>query len=811
MYGVYHPSVSTIVILLMRPHRLFAAVPFVVSTFALTFVGAAPGWAADWPDWRGPMRDGKSLEQNLPEKWTLAGENLAWKAPFGGRSAPVVKGDRVYVQNAFGKGKDEMERVLCLSAATGKVLWEYKFNVFSTDVPTHRIAWASPVIDEATGNVYVQGGDGQMLALNGTTGKLIWTRYMTEEMGAITTHGGRTVTPIIDGNLVIVGFVSFAWGVHSGGAYRILAFDKTNGNIEWVAQPGGRPTDTVYSSPIVGIFNGLREFIIGGSDGGGHALKPQDGEWIWSFPMAKRGINTDFVVKDNLVYGSHSEENFDSSEEGLVVAVDATQKGNIQKPVWADKGLQMGYSSAVVVGDIYYQVDNGAQLYALDANTGKQLWKENLGTVQKASLVYGDGKLYVGTESGKFWILRPSREKCETLSEVTLAVARRKDGAAAPSAKPRADAESEDPASGTPDEQVLASAAISGGRVFVVSTDAIYAIGKTPKPDTTKIVTVPPPAMGHGDPAYMIVAPTEVMVKPGESVQLHAKLFDKDGAFLREEKAEWLVNPPQRTLPNTPPLISNLPGAVTDGKYTVPADAKLSAGEIQATVGSLKAVSRLRVIPPMPYSENFDSLALGQAGVPNAWVNGLGKYEIREVDGQKVLVKLRIELPFRERARTFFGMPDWHDYTMEADVRSEYKRRQMGDAGLICQNYTMILVGNSQRVELESWSYEGQRSVKVDFPWKQDTWYHMKLEARNLPGGKVLVHGKVWPKGDPEPAKWTVERTDPVGERRGAAGIYGNALAEVYFDNLKVTPNAPQAMVHPAAHPAAKAPAKKGM
>jgi hypothetical protein len=126
---------------------------------------------------------------------------------------------------------------------------------------------------------------------------------------------------------------------------------------------------------------------------------------------------------------------------------------------------------------------------------------------------------------------------------------------------------------------------------------------------------------------------------------------------------------------------------------------------------------------------------------------------------------------------------------------------------LICQNYTMILEGNSQHVTLESWSYEGQRTVKVDFPWKQDTWYHMKLATKNLPGGKVLVHGKVWPKGEAEPAQWTVERTDPVGERRGAAGIYGNALAEVYFDNLTVTPNAPAAM----AHPVAKAPAKKGM
>jgi hypothetical protein len=303
------------------------------------------------------------------------------------------------------------------------------------------------------------------------------------------------------------------------------------------------------------------------------------------------------------------------------------------------KGFQGGYSSAVIVADVYYQVDNGAQLYAYDATNGKELWKQNLGTVQKASLVYGDGKLYVGTESGKFWILKPSREKCEVVSEVALAARRQV----------------------LPDEQVLGSVAISGGRVFAVSTDAIYAIGKAGSKDTTKMITVPPPAPGTGEPSYMIVTPTEVVLKPGESVQLHAKLFDAGGGFLREEKATWTLNPPQKTLPNSAPILSQLPGAVADGKYTVPSDAKLSAGEIQAKVGALTANSRLRVIPPMPYSEDFDSLALGQVGVPAAWINALGKYEIREVNGSKSLVKLRIELPFRERARTFFGLAQLHD------------------------------------------------------------------------------------------------------------------------------------------------------
>src|ERR1051325_11222748 len=102
---------------------------------------------SDWPHWRGPARDGISQEKNLPTQWSPQGDNLAWKAPYGGRSAPVVLGDRVFLQNAAGKGETLQERVMCLNADTGKPIWEYKFNVFLSDVPPHRVGWASPAAD----------------------------------------------------------------------------------------------------------------------------------------------------------------------------------------------------------------------------------------------------------------------------------------------------------------------------------------------------------------------------------------------------------------------------------------------------------------------------------------------------------------------------------------------------------------------------------------------------------------------------------------------------------------------------------------
>ena len=91
--------------------------------------------AADWPEWRGPARTGVSSEKGLPEKWSPAGENLAWRAPYGGRSAPVVFGDRLYLQNTSGTGAEMQERLMCFNADTGKLLWEHRYNLFNSDVP----------------------------------------------------------------------------------------------------------------------------------------------------------------------------------------------------------------------------------------------------------------------------------------------------------------------------------------------------------------------------------------------------------------------------------------------------------------------------------------------------------------------------------------------------------------------------------------------------------------------------------------------------------------------------------------------------
>ena len=203
-----------------------------VASIAVVATAAVPAFASDWPEWRGPNRDGVSTETGLPSRWSPAGEGLAWKAPYGSRSTPAIFGNRLYLFNAsvdtVKEREKTQERLLCLDADTGKLVWEQRFNVFHSDVPAHRVGWASPSVDPATGNIYAFGVNGHLHALD-PAGKLLWERQLAEEFGAISTHGGRTVSPVIEGNLVIVSTLTSGWGDQARGSNRYFAFDKRNG------------------------------------------------------------------------------------------------------------------------------------------------------------------------------------------------------------------------------------------------------------------------------------------------------------------------------------------------------------------------------------------------------------------------------------------------------------------------------------------------------------------------------------------------------------------------------------------------------
>ncbi len=94
--------------------------------------------ASDWPEWRGPLRDGHSTETNLPSKWAPSGDNLAWRIPIGSLSSPVAFGNRLYLNTPTGDIANTQERLVALDAETGKVVWERRFSLYLSDVPQHR-------------------------------------------------------------------------------------------------------------------------------------------------------------------------------------------------------------------------------------------------------------------------------------------------------------------------------------------------------------------------------------------------------------------------------------------------------------------------------------------------------------------------------------------------------------------------------------------------------------------------------------------------------------------------------------------------
>lgn len=644
---------------------------------------------------------------------------------------------------------------MALDADSGKTIWEYKFNLFQSDVPPHRVGWASPAVDPDTGHIYALGGGASLVALS-RDGKLLWTRSIGEEFAAFTTHGGRTMSPIIDGDLVIISAAVSNWGTQAGRAHRFIALDKRTGDIMYVSNPGGRPYDTAYASPLIATIGGLRLLIAGLGDGAIHAIKPQTGEKVWSYIASKRAINTGVVVQGNHVIVSHGDENLDTSEMGMIAAIDGTQTGDIKTAQWAVKGDQFGFSPPVMEGTRVYQIDNGSRLKAFDAGTGRELWRLALGTAQKAPPVFADGKLFVGTESGKFFIVRPQADRAEILSAVEMP----------PSTDSYGGSE------GTP-EQILSSAAVSRGRIYFVTSDAVYAIGSKQATKPTGWAVNEPAVVGQGEPASVQVVPTELVLEPGQSVKLRARLFDRQGRFLREDKATWTLD--------------GLEGTITDGTLTVAREVAEQAGLIKVTVGSLSGEARARVVRPLPWNETFE--AFTDATAPPGWVNTVaGKFSVTTLDGQKVLQKAPDNTIFK-RVRAFLGPVGWSNYTFEADVRSNTRRRQQSDIGITAQRYSLVLFGNSQELKLEPWGPETQRTVTVPFPWKPDTWYHLKLRVENLPDGKVRARGKAWPSGEAEPAAWMVDKTDPIGNRQGAPGLFADAEFGAYFDNLKLETN----------------------
>ncbi len=703
--------------------------------------------ADDWASWRGPANNGVSNEANLPS----SADDILWRAPYGGRSTPVIVNGRVFAINLSGEGVMEQERVLALDLNTGKQLWEHRFNVFHTDIPNSRVGWANLVADPETGYIYAHGVQGMFFCFD-RDGSVLWSRSLTETVGRISGYGGRTHTPVIDENRVIISFLNSSFGDQARGVHRYLAMDKSTGEMLWWSAPGGAPLDTTYSVPVVATVEGRRLLIAGNADGGIYALEARTGKKIWGFQLSQRGINSSVVVDDHRVYASHSEENHDSTEMGRVVCIDARGTGDVTKTheLWRQDGVAAGYASPLLHDDRLYVVNNFGVLSCHDALSGKEIWQHTVGRVGRGSPIWADGKIYLPTVNGNFAILRDTGKECEQLDSLSL-----------------------ESASGSVVE-LFGSPAVSDERIVFFTTEEMICLGhkkQSAHVHKRPAIVTEAPSEPSGKPTLIQIRPCEILAKPGESVQFRVVSFGELGQRAAPVKAQWSYAGSGGSMDDDGNLAIGIGGG--------------SIGTVTAKDGDLTATARVRIVPELPIAENFD--AYEESDMLSWWIGGSkAKHAIETVDGSRVLKKLADDRgPKFNRSRVYITPPLKTGYTVQADVRGEQDGRRRGDVGLINARYRLEMYGRVKRMRVISWVPGPRFEERVDFSWDPDRWYTVKFRV-DLEGDKARVRAKVWPRGEAEPESWTLDALDPQPNLEGSAGLYAYSAAPVYYDNVQI-------------------------
>jgi len=733
----------------------------------VTLCGAAAAQDAGprgWLNWRGPQQNGTSLETGLPDKVRVDSPG-SWSYQLRGRGTPVVADGRVYCMGYAGEGKELQERVVCLDEKTGALIWEHRFSDFVSDVIYHRYGIGSPTIDPDTGDVFCISTPGLVTSFT-RDGEVRWQHSMMTEYGRLTFPNGRTGAALIDGDLCIVHVITSNWGRHSPARDRFHAFDKRSGVSVWSCTPGGPPKDSSFSMPVVATESGRRVLYAG--LGGGHlvAVDVRTGDPIWRFQMCTGGVNSSALLYKDSIIAIHGKENLDTSTIGRMVSLKRVIDAPPGTPnVVRDAGSSENWrqdlvaftSSPVLVGNRVYQTVFTGDLFCVNADTGEKMWHKKLAPDQiHASPAWADGKLYVPMNNGTLHVIRPTDAGPEVLSETQL------------------------------EGNCLGAPAIANGRIYVHTTERLYSFAGG-KGGALPGRRAPRVGASDGVGTRLRVLPADIALKQGDRVPLRVQVLDALGL---------IVNDDIRTLKWTIP--DGVGVAISDGELKVARHARPSAfiAKVASTNGGLTGSARIRVVPAVPFMDDFNDVSLkgGPDGTPAApgrpyWAGGGKKWDVRMLDGEKVLAKT-ISNPLFQRSMSFVGHPDSSNYTMTVDIRTDGNRRMMSSAGLVNQRYLIALKGNHQQLEISSNMELLKETVR--FRWKSKTWYRMKTRVDVQEDGSAVVRAKVWKRADLEPEAWTLEVRHPNAHTHGAPGIWGFAPQtrfRVYLDNLKVTTN----------------------
>ena len=284
----------------------------------------------------------------------------------------------------------------------------------------------------------------------------------------------------------------------------------------------------------------------------------------------------------------------------------------------------------------------------------------------------------------------------------------------------------------------------------------------------SKEIAPEPVEMSTAPAVSLLIAPAEKLTA-GEPVEFSVTGFDVDG------KQTGAVAPIEWTS-------AGLMGTLQDGRFTPDKSAGAHAGTVTVTSGDMKATARVRVIPSLPWTEDFETIELEKS--PVHWIGATGKFFVREKDGNKVLVKTPARVGL-DRSNVFLGPSTMKNYQIQVDLMGTRNKRKLPDMGLIANRYTLDMQGRHQRLQIRSWASDLRMAKTIDFAWETDVWYTMKMMVETT-DDKAIIRGKVWRSGEPEPEAWTITAEDPLPNREGSPGIYGYSPADIHYDNLKV-------------------------
>lgn len=354
-----------------------ATILFVTGAMVLALsVGVSNRAADDWPQWRGPNRDGHSSERGLLKTWPAGGPPLAWRATGAGEgySSFSTANGRLFTLGARG----DREYVIAFDMASGKELWSTphgrRFGNDRGDGPR-----GTPTVE---GNrIYAFGASGDLTVLDAASGKVVWTVNVLEKFNGSNITWGLSESPLVLEDRVLV---------NAGGpGASIVAFNKKDGSVLWRSESD----EAGYSSAVIQEGGGIRQAIF---FTGQRALGVDvaSGRLLWSYSQVANGTAN---IATPIVRGNRV---FLSSDYGTGAALleMVTSNGSVRaREVYFTREMRNHHASSVLVGDYLYGFSS-AILTAMRFDTGEVAWKDR--SVGKGSLVFADDRLYLYSENG---------------------------------------------------------------------------------------------------------------------------------------------------------------------------------------------------------------------------------------------------------------------------------------------------------------------------------------------------------------------------------------------------------------------------